>query len=70
MTSEFKQYSAKVHGKKASVGINWAPLDPRWAEGSLYGPVGRYVVLGWRDNPRTQFFRNPLAKPLLNNGGK
>ena len=65
-----KQYRIRRNGRKPSIGIRWSPLDSRWAEGSLYGPGGRYVIVGLRDDPHTRFFRNPLAKPLLNNGGK
>jgi len=70
MSNECTRYSIRKNGSNGSIGIKWAPLDPRWAEGSLYGTAGRYVILGHHDKPYTQFLRNPFAKPLLSNGGK
>lgn len=65
-----KRYGIRAEGFKGSLGIRWSPLDPRWSEGSMYGPSGRYVTVGVRDTPHTRFFRNPFAKPLISNGGK
>jgi len=65
-----KRYSIRKNGHNGSIYIRWAPLDPRWAAGSLYGPSGRYVIVEHNDKPYTQFFRSPFAKPLLSNGSK
>jgi hypothetical protein len=65
-----KRYTIRRNGKKGSVSVLWSPLDRRWFEGSLYGPLGRYVILEHTNKTYTHFFRNPFAQPLLQNGGK